>query len=80
MWIQGLYTVAVRFGVLLKLWACVLKPDLLAKEFGPGGNDPHGYTVFMELEDGWDVVAKIITAGGGTVKSTEYSPSDWDLE
>lgn len=34
--------------------------SLLGKWLGPGGSDPHGYAVFMEVVDGWEVVEAIV--------------------
>jgi len=31
--------------------------------FAPGGYDSHGYTVFMELNMGWEVLQQIIRNG-----------------
>lgn len=28
---------------------------------GPGGSDAHGYAVFAEVVDGWDIVDKVMT-------------------
>lgn len=33
---------------------------LIGRWLGPGGSDGHGYAVFAEVVDGWDVVEKVM--------------------